>query len=97
MNKLKTNLTLLLITFLSFSCTKEAIEIPCNQVWERVESNRTEAGYHCQGLANDYPELMVLSNKLISMNCDQYQEGVSIEKYIFCELVVTEKTTIYKI
>ena len=52
------------------SCSKPE----CIGVWEKVESNEQEAQRQCVGLANDYPALSVVSDELITIDCQGYEE-----------------------
>lgn len=95
-----TLISLIMIIFLVLACmlTSCSSDDKCIGVWEKVESNRQEAQWACVGLANDYPELSVVSDELISIDCNGYEDekSVYLTEGNFCGLQVTEKRTLYK-
>jgi len=95
MKKIKTIIYLFVLSVIIISCTKES-HIECTGLYELVEDNRANANLKCQGLASDYPKLSVISDKLLSMDCEAFEVGTIEEYSAFCSLIITKRTTIYK-
>jgi len=86
-------LILIMVLALSMSsCSKDN----CVGVYQKIESNEAEAKRMCVGLANDYPELEVISDELISMDCESFSNLVTSKNTSFCSISITERITIYK-